>query len=259
MSNSGSFVNLLASQGCIDLDSSEPPSFSSQGSEESSVRERRRWSPKEDVILVGAWLNTSKDPIVSNEQKAGAFWKRIVEYYNSNPQLVGTPPRELGQCKQRWARINDSVCKFAGCYEMALREQRSGQNDNDVMKAALDIYSSDQGIKFSMEHAWRELRHDVKWCSSFQEKDIAKEKRKTADFVDVEGPEPEERPVGVKAAKAGKRKKSGKDEDLAKLEGLMEIKKQLSKQSLLEKLLAKPDPLSEMELALKIKLMSDML
>ncbi|KAF8083477.1 hypothetical protein N665_0771s0016 [Sinapis alba] len=247
MSNSSSFVNLLASQGCIDLDSSEPPSFSSQGSEESSVRERRRWSPKEDVILVGAWLNTSKDPIVSNEQKAGVFWKRIVEYYNSNPQLVGTPPRELGQCKQRWARINDSVCKFAGCYEMALREQRSGQNDNDVMKAALEIYSSHQGIKFSMEHAWRELRHDVKWCSSFQEKDIAKEKRKPAE------------PVGVKAAKAGKRKKSGKDEELAKLEGLMEIKKQLSNQSLLEKLLAKPEPLSEMELALKMKLMSDML
>ncbi|KAF8083487.1 hypothetical protein N665_0770s0009 [Sinapis alba] len=259
MSNSSSFVNLLASQWCTDLDSSEPPSFSSKGSEESSVRERRRLSPKEDVILVGAWLNTSKYHIVSNEQKAGAFWKRIVEYYNFNPQLVGTPPRELGQCKQRWARINDTVCKFAGCYKMALMEQRSGQNDNDVMKAALEIYSNDQGIRFSMEHAWRELMHDVKWCLSFQEKDVAKEKRKPAEFVDVEGPEPEERPVGVKAAKAGKRKKSGKDEELAKLEGLMEIKKQLSKKSLLEKLLAKPEPLSEMELALKMKLMSDML
>ncbi|KAG5414457.1 hypothetical protein IGI04_002024 [Brassica rapa subsp. trilocularis] len=38
-------------------------------------------------------------------------------------------------------------------------------------------------------------------------------------------PEPEERPVGVKAAKAAKkRKKTGKEEELAKLENLWEIK-----------------------------------
>ena len=109
-------------------------------SDECTVKERRKWSTKEDIILIGAWLNTSKDPIVSNEQKACAFWKRIVEFYNSSPLLVGTIPRELGQCKQRWARINDLVCKFSGCYEMALREQRSGQNEDDVMKAALDIF-----------------------------------------------------------------------------------------------------------------------
>ena len=52
--------------------------------------------------------------MVSNEQKAGAFWKRIVQYYNASPYMVGTIPRELGQCKQRWARINEQVCKFLG-------------------------------------------------------------------------------------------------------------------------------------------------
>ena len=168
-------------------------------------------------------------------------------------------PRELGQCKQRWARINDLVCKFAGCYDTALREQRSGQNDNDVMKAALDIFNSDQNMKFNLEHAWRELRHDVKWCSTYLEKDCAKEKRKPVDSVDGQGavPELEERPIGLKAA--SKRKKTGKEEELAKLEGMLEIKKQISKQSLLDRLLAKPEPLSEMELALKMKLMSEML
>ena len=54
---------------------------------------------KEDLILIGVWLNTSKDSIVGNEQKGATFWKRIVEYYNSSPLLVGTVPRELGQCK----------------------------------------------------------------------------------------------------------------------------------------------------------------
>ncbi|XP_013589413.1 PREDICTED: glutathione S-transferase T2-like [Brassica oleracea var. oleracea] len=141
---------------------------------------------------------------------------------------------------------------------MALREQRSGQNDNDVMKSALDIFHSDQNQKFNLEHAWRELRHDVKWCYTYLEK----EKRKPVDPVDGEGavPEPEERPVGVKAAKAAKkRKKTGKEEELAKLENLLEIKKQISKQSLLECLLAKSEPLSEMESVLKMKLLSELL
>ncbi|XP_013716244.1 glutathione S-transferase T3-like [Brassica napus] len=255
MASSHSFVNLLASQGSVDLDSVETPLFSSQCPEESSVKERRKWTVKDDIILIGAWLNTSKDSIVSNEQKAGAFWKRIVDYYNSSPLLVGTVPRELGQCKQRWARINDLVCKFAGCYDMALREQRSGQNENDVMKQALDIFYSDQNMKFNLEHAWRELRHDVKWCATYLEKD--KDKRKPGDSP---VPEPEERPIGVKAAKAaGKRLKTGKEEELSKLQGLLETKKLISKQSLLESLLAKPEPLSEMELALKMKLLSEML
>uniref|UniRef100_A0A0D3AGH5 Myb-like domain-containing protein n=1 Tax=Brassica oleracea var. oleracea TaxID=109376 RepID=A0A0D3AGH5_BRAOL len=102
---------------------------------EPTIKERRKWSPREDKILISVWLNTSKDAVVSNDQKAQNLWKRIVDYYNASPLLVGTLPRELRQCKQRWARINEQVSKFVGCYDAALREQRSGQNDDDVMKA----------------------------------------------------------------------------------------------------------------------------
>ncbi|XP_013617752.1 PREDICTED: glutathione S-transferase T2-like [Brassica oleracea var. oleracea] len=201
MDSTPGFVNLLNSQCSFDLDSPEPAWFSSQCPDESTVKERRKWSPKEDKILIGAWLNTSKDPVVSNEQK-----------------------------------------------DAALREQRSGQNDDDVMKAALDIFYNDNGIKFSLEHAWRELRHDKKWCSTFQ-----------VDGQEEVG-EPEGRPVGVKVAKAAsKRKKSGKEEELSQIHAMLEIKEKLSKQKLLERLLGKKEPLSEMETSLKLKLMSEML
>jgi len=235
---------------------------STPGSDQPAVKKRRKWSPKEDKILIGAWLNTSKDPVVSNEQKVGTFWKRIQDYYNSSPHLVGTTPRELVQCKQRWSRINDQVCKFVGCFEAALREQRSGQNDDDVMKAVLDIFYNDNGIKFSLEHAWRELRHDKKWCSTFLAKDTVKEKRKQVLEVDgqEEVGEPEGRPVGVKAPKAAsKRKKSGKEEELSQLHAMLEIKEKISKRKLLDRLLAKKEPLSEMETSLKLKLMSEMI
>ncbi|KAF3568182.1 hypothetical protein DY000_02019081 [Brassica cretica] len=73
-------------------------------------------------------------------------------------------------------------------------------------------------------------------------------------FVD-----PEVRPPGVKAAKAGKKTKSGREEELSQLQGVLEIKQKLSKQKLLDRLLAKTEPLSEMETSLKLKLMSEML
>nr|VDD48384.1 unnamed protein product [Brassica oleracea] len=194
----------------------------------SSVSERRKWSPTVDKILIGAWLNTSKDPVVSNEQKAGAFWYRIVEYYNASPLLSGTIRRELMSCKQRWSRINGDVAKFVGCYDAALREQRSGQNDDD------------------------------KWCSSYPAKDVGKEKRKQVVEVDTEEEQfvdPEVKPPGVKAAKAGKKKKSGREEELSQLQGVLEIKQKLYKQKLLDRLLAKTEPLSEIETSLKLKLM----
>ncbi|KAG2256469.1 hypothetical protein Bca52824_075763 [Brassica carinata] len=72
--------------------------------------------------------------------------------------------------------------------------------------------------------------------------------------------ESEGRPVGVKAAKAAsKRKKSGKEKELSQLQAMLEIKEKISKRKLLDRLLAKKEPLSEMETSLKLKLMSEMI
>ncbi|KAF3503418.1 hypothetical protein F2Q69_00044394 [Brassica cretica] len=30
-------------------------------------RERRTWTPTDDIVLISSWLNTSKDPVVGNE------------------------------------------------------------------------------------------------------------------------------------------------------------------------------------------------
>ena len=55
----------------------------------SDRKERRKWTLTEDVVLISAWLNTSKDPVVGNEQKAVAFWKRIAAYFAASPKLDG--------------------------------------------------------------------------------------------------------------------------------------------------------------------------
>ncbi|KAL0817340.1 hypothetical protein Bca101_073784 [Brassica carinata] len=217
--------------------------------------ERRKWSTKEDLVLISAWLNTSKDPIVSNEHKLGDFWKRIEAYFNSSPQLIGSLPREWGQCKQRWGRVNAEVCRFVGSHETALKEQASGQSENDVMKTAHDIYFNDYNLKFTLEQCWRELRFDQKWRSHSQ----PKEKRKEAGAEAVPEEEEEVRPPGVKASKAAKRKKPN-EAAYDHIHSILAEKNTISRQKILDRLLAKNiDTLSDNEVALKNKLISEML
>ncbi|XP_020891087.1 glutathione S-transferase T3 [Arabidopsis lyrata subsp. lyrata] len=245
-------------------------------------RGRRKWSPTEDMVLISAWLNTSKDAVIGNEQKGNAFWSRIADYYAASPNLKGVERRETDHIKQRWAKINDGVCKFVGSYEAALKQQSSGQNDNDVMKLAHQIFTNDYDAKFSLEHAWRELRHDQKWCSAPSTKATGQPKRrKTQKFAHCGSSQPlshgvEEampRPIGVKAAKAKAKKTVSKPRSveeegkaLTVFQSMWEIKKQdnemnakLVQNKMLDSLLSKTEPLTEIEEALKNKLINDFL
>lgn len=86
-SQPGSFQSLLNSQQpntsfsfvtrepSLELSSSDASVFGTQWSEDgnedelvvSDRKERRKWSPTEDLVLISAWLKTSKDHVVGNE------------------------------------------------------------------------------------------------------------------------------------------------------------------------------------------------
>uniref|UniRef100_A0A0D3AQU6 Myb-like domain-containing protein n=1 Tax=Brassica oleracea var. oleracea TaxID=109376 RepID=A0A0D3AQU6_BRAOL len=257
---------------------------------------RRKWSQKEDVVLISAWLKTSKDPVTKLHghaegnpyivQDAGSFWKRVGAYFNASPQLVGMQDREVGNCKQRWSKISDQVSKFVGSLHAATSQQSSGQNDNDVMKLANEIYPHDYGAKFTLEHCWRELKYKQKWLATFGIDNSKSKRRKVEDGSQASvqssshGDQKEARPEGVKKAKSrlkaqlsAKEMEATSSKPVEKLQEMFEIRKQdhelkkqdfemkekLNKQHMLETLLAKKEPLSETELALKNKLISDML
>lgn len=125
--------------------SSEIPPFSSQNSEAPPTpedtpaqrRERKKWTPADDEVLISAWLNTSKDAIVGNDQKSGTFWNRVQEYYAASPHVIaGGLKTEHNHCKQRWHKINDWTNKFCGAFAAAERRMTSGQSENDVLKLA---------------------------------------------------------------------------------------------------------------------------
>ncbi|KAL1212580.1 Glutathione S-transferase T3 [Cardamine amara subsp. amara] len=262
-SQTSNFVELLNSQ------QDNFPFFSSQCTEDSSFgedttaerRERRKWTPTDDVVLISSWLNTSKDPVVGNEQKSGAFWKRIAAYFAASPKAAGRENREPSHCKQRWQKINDLVCKFCGSYEAATRKKASGQNENDVLKLAHEIFYNDHIKNFTLEHAWKELRNDHKWCELSTTKANGSSKRKT-----VEDDQATNRPPGVKATKNRGKRPTVEGKALSEFHSMWSIKEKdlamkerLSKMGLLDSLIAKKEPLSEYEEALKNKLITDIL
>ncbi|WZZ69641.1 hypothetical protein YC2023_081011 [Brassica napus] len=92
---------------------------------------------------------------------------------------------------------------------------------------------------------------------TIESKDGAKEKRK--EPVETVPDSEEVRPPGVKACKAAKRKKHGNEAAFDRLESILDLKQNISKQKLLERLLSKKDTLTDSEVSLKDKLISEML
>ena len=115
-SSHSKFVELLSQQtlsfgnneDSVELSSSQVPFQSSLGTDASNYggdtaaerKGRRKWTPTDDVVLISSWLNTSKDPVVGNEQKSFGFWKRIAAYFAASPLVAGCEEREPSHCKQ---------------------------------------------------------------------------------------------------------------------------------------------------------------
>ncbi|XP_015971849.1 glutathione S-transferase T2-like [Arachis duranensis] len=94
----------------------------------------QHWHWEEDEMLISAWLNVSTDP-------------------------------EVVACKKRWYKINKAVAQFAGCYDQASRNIRSGSNADDIKELAYKLYSTNYGQKFTFERYWNMLRLEQKWRS----------------------------------------------------------------------------------------------
>lgn len=260
--------------------SSEVPQFSSQQWEAPAPTpptdtpvgrgKRHTWTPGDDELLISAWLNTSKDPITANYQKSGTFWKRVGDYlFAALKERDGVDCGEHLHYKQRWHKINDQTNKFCGAYAATERRHSSGQNENDVLKEAHDIYYRDNDSKFTLEHAWCVLRYEQKWAN-LNPKPCGSSKRKTVETGGSQAStggsqtvdEHETRPIGVKAAKAKRGKAQGKSvEDYQRI---WEVRKEdlagkelLSKLAILDSLLTKKEPLTEAEEAAKDKLLAE--
>ncbi|KAF2582542.1 hypothetical protein F2Q68_00004083 [Brassica cretica] len=176
-------------------------------------------------------------------------------------------------CKQWWHKINDFVCKFCGAYEAAAREKLQAKM-RMIFSNKLTLSFSTTIKKFTLEHAWNELRHDQKWCDLSTKRTSKKRKCKdgaqssTSQATDNntgEAVEGTDRPPSVKAAKRRGKKPMEEGKGLCEFELMWSIKQEdlskkerLSKIGLLDRLLAKTEPLPEYEEALKKALITEL-
>ena len=155
--------------------------------------------------------------------------------------------------------------KFCGAFEAATREKTSGQNKTDVLKHAHEIFFNNYNKKLTLEHAWKELRHDQKWSDLSSACSQGDSKRKKLDngshLARPLADDGATRPPDVKAAKARGKKQVSDGKDLDEFQKMwrikqedLVIKKKLSKMKLLDRLMAKQEPLDDGEEALKKKL-----
>ncbi|CDY07934.1 BnaC03g35890D [Brassica napus] len=138
---------------------------------------------------------------------------------------------------------------------------------NDVVKLTHQIFYNNHQKRFTLEHAWKELRNDQKWCDLTSAKnDGSSKKRKCEDPADSSTYEATDskRPPGVKAAKATGKNKEVQQHTMNEFQNMwtirekdMAVKERMAKMSLLEGLIGRTEGLDEEEKLLKKKLITD--
>lgn len=97
----------------------------------SSTKGKRgaNFSVEEDQLLVSAWLNTSVDPVSSNEQTQATFRQKVWEYFTQYNKSGNT--RTITSLLSRWGLISERTNKFAGCMAKVNALHKSGITEQD--------------------------------------------------------------------------------------------------------------------------------
>ena len=88
-----------------------------------------KFTVKEDLLLVSAWLNISMDPIVGNQQKRNTYWDNIYEYFEK--EKTSCISRTANSLMNRWSTIQIKTNKFCGCLDQVERRNESGLSEQD--------------------------------------------------------------------------------------------------------------------------------
>ena len=94
-------------------------------------------SVEEDKLIVSTWLNTSKDAITMNEQQGGAFWQKILQYFELHGGNHGE--RSQSSIKSRWSDINAKCSKFASFHSQIESLRQNGHTEQNNVRYKLLI------------------------------------------------------------------------------------------------------------------------
>ncbi|KAF3577848.1 hypothetical protein DY000_02029438 [Brassica cretica] len=159
--------------------------------------------------VLNRWLSSMKETSISL-----SWWRLFLKgILRHDPGMI----QNHIKLQQKGYDYSDSVMIALA----ATREKSSGCNENDVLKRDHDKK------KFTLEHAWKELRNDQKWCDLATAKnDGGSKKRKCDDGADSSSSQATEskHPAGVKAAKAHGKKTMAEENALNEFQRMWDIK-----------------------------------
>ncbi|XP_075486254.1 glutathione S-transferase T3-like [Primulina tabacum] len=181
----------------------------------------------EDEVLARSFVTISDDPIIGNDKKVHAFWRRVASYYNEN-RPPGSNTISENVIRSHWHNtIQKKVYRFNANYNSVYSSYRSGHSDEDILRFAYKNYQSENnGVAFNLEHVWRIVKDRPMFTPESADQYVATKKTKTSESgasntfsnqeVSIDLDDEDTRPMGQKPAKRkGKDRVKSTIEDLA--------------------------------------------
>ena len=123
------------------FNSKKPPNFDSE----------------EDLLLSRAYVNTSENAVIGNNQKGKVFWAGVGscfrDLYNELDEKVEGLARSNDACMNRFQRhIHPAVQQFNAYYKELKEQKPSGWKEEDLIKAAKEAFEEATGKEFKFDH-----------------------------------------------------------------------------------------------------------
>ncbi|PNT71057.1 hypothetical protein BRADI_2g22295v3 [Brachypodium distachyon] len=168
-----------------------------QVASETASRTKRTgsYTEDEDKLLCDAWLTIGQDPIARAEQKGGAYWKRIHEYfhkYKSHIPYSFESDRNENSLTHRWQHILAECNKYTAAYNSVKNRPVSGVGMASQVIQAMDAFRAmNNGKKFNLSHCWIKLHKAPKWIDlvaslKIQAKNAAQGKKRSNDGIPID-------------------------------------------------------------------------
>ncbi|XP_057740510.1 glutathione S-transferase T3-like [Arachis stenosperma] len=168
-------------------------------------------------------IDLNDDDIEDQRQDSIQHW-----HWKEDEMLISAWLNGVVACKKRWYKINKIVAQFAGCYDQASRNIRSGSNADDIKELAYKLYSTNYGKIFTFERHWNMLRLEQKWRSQLPTQSGGSKRTKVSatrayssssnletPLADEPGVDSPVRPQGSKKSKRKGKEKAQMSEDFS--------------------------------------------
>ncbi|XP_021992668.1 glutathione S-transferase T3-like [Helianthus annuus] len=138
-----------------------------------------KWTPIEEEALAKAFIGTSDNPVKGNNQPGDGFWSKVLTKFLA--MMDQGPYRDIDSVSSKWRKLNSAINRFCEEYnKLYTSDRRSGWNDEDVFKMALQKYKQNHGSNFPHVRAWMVVKDDPKWSPIPNEVAMAK-RQKTSE------------------------------------------------------------------------------